>query len=351
MIWTNPMPNARATVARGLLAVLLAVAAAAAGPVPGAAQDIRFLRIGTGATGGTYFPVGGLIANAVSNPPGSLPCEKGGSCGVPGVIAAAVSTQGSVENVTAVAAGTLDLALTQADIAFNAHFGRGAFAGQAPLTKLRAVAHLYPEAVHLVVRRDGGITSVADLKGKRVSVGEPESGTLVAARMVLDAFGMAESDLTVLYERVGKSGDMLAGGELDAYFMIGGYPMTAIAQLAETTDVGLVHIMGREADGIRRAHPFIGADIIPEGVYKGVGATVTLSVGAQLVVSAEADADLVYGITRALWHDNTRRLLVSSHPQGRQIELHKALDGVAIPLHPGAVRYYEEVGLIRASVH
>jgi hypothetical protein len=132
--------------------------------------------------------------------------------------------------------------------------------------------------------------------------------------------------------------------------MVGGYPINDVSHTAETTEIDLVSIKGKEAQQIRQAHPFFSADVIPEGTYDGVGGAVTLSVGAQLVVAAEMDADLVYGITRALWHPNNRKILDSGPPNGKQIELHKALDGVAIPLHPGAARFYEEAGLIQADV-
>jgi hypothetical protein len=314
------------------------------------AQELRLIRIGTGSTGGTYFPVGGLIASAISNPPGSRDCELGGSCGVPGLIAAAVSTQGSVQNVIDVASGTLDMALTQADVAYSAYFGRGIFAGDKRLDNLRAVANLFPESVHLVVRRDSGIKAVADLKGKRVSLGELESGTLVIAEIVLDAFGLGKDDVVAFYEKLGKAGDMLAEGELDGYFMVGGYPIYAIAHSADTTAIDLIPIMGEQAERITDSHPFLSADIIPAGTYKGVGSVATLSVGALLVVSASIDDELVYGITRALWNPENRKILDSGNPNGKRIQLHRALDGVAIPLHPGAARFYDEVGLTRAGV-
>ncbi len=316
------------------------------GPVASAANpEVRFFRIGTGATGGSYFPVGGLIANAISNPPGSLDCARGGSCGVPGLIATAVATQGSVENVTAVADGVLDMAMTQSNVAHDAYAGEGPFADKEPRSNLRAVANLFPEAVHLVVRDDSGIMNVADLKGKRVSLGEPGSGTRVVADIILAAYGLDESDIKLFSEQVGTAGDMLVADELDAYFMVSGYPMNAVAQTAESIPVRLVHILGPEADAIRKTYPFIGSDVMPEGTYSGVTDTVTLKVGAVLVAPATASDDLIYGITQALWHQNNRKLLDTGHPLGKRIELHKALDGIAIPLHPGAERFYREVGL------
>jgi len=192
------MSSRRRLVLGYVLGVLLAIASVATTGVR--AQDLTFVRIGTGSTGGTYFPIGGLIASAISNPPGSRACAEGGSCGVPGVIAVTQSTQGSVENVRAVAAGELDMALSQADVAFHAHFGNGVFAGDKRLPNLRAVANLYPEEVHIVVRSDSGIQSVTGLKGKRVSLGEKASGTLVVARLVLAAYGLNERNLKAVYE-------------------------------------------------------------------------------------------------------------------------------------------------------
>lgn len=332
---------------RGMAVLLVAAMLFAPGPATADAdQEVRFFRIGTGATGGSYFPVGGLIANAISNPPGSLDCARGGSCGVPGLIATAVTTQGSVENVMAVATGELDMALTQANVAFYAHSGGGPLAKQKPLVQLRAIANLFPEAIQLVVRRDSDIESVRDLKGKRVSLGEPGSGTLLITDILLGGYGLARTDVTPFFEKVGTAGDKLVAGDLDAFVTVSGYPMNAIVQTAESVPIRLVQILGPEADKIRKTYPFFGADVIPAGTYEGVGGTVTLKVGTILVVSSSADDELIYGITRALWHQNNRKLLDTGHFLGKQIEFHKALDGIPIPLHPAAARFYREAGLI-----
>ncbi len=313
------------------------------------AQDLRFLRIGTGSTAGTYFPVGGLIANAISNPPGSRDCDVGGSCGVPGVIAAAVSTQGSVENVIAVSEGELDLALSQADVAYLAFSGFGLFAETGPRGNLRAIANLYPEAVHLVTRADAGISTVADLANRRVSLGEPESGTRVVAKIVLAAWGLSENDVVSFYDKLGRASDMLVAGEIDAMFIVGGYPLSAVEQAAGLVSLELTPIDGEPATDIMRDHRFLMAETIPADIYGDLASTPTLAVGAQLLVSAEADDDFVYDITKALWHPNNRKLLDSGHPNGELIRLDTALHGVAIPLHPGAQRFYEEQGLIQLN--
>ncbi|MBM3573311.1 MAG: TAXI family TRAP transporter solute-binding subunit, partial [Alphaproteobacteria bacterium] len=199
------------------VAVGLAVLAAVA-----SAQQTRYFRIGTAATGGTYYPIGGLIAGAISNPPGTRPCDKGGSCGVPGLIAVAQSTQGSVQNVEWIDRGQIEAAISQADVAHWAHTGTGVFEKRGKVEGLRAIANLYQEAVHLVVRWDSEITRPAELKGKRVSLGELASGTLVDAKIILEAYGLQESDVEAVYASPDQASDQLRAGRLDAFFLIAG---------------------------------------------------------------------------------------------------------------------------------
>lgn len=314
---------------------------AAALALPADAQELRFLRIGTGATGGTYFPVGVLIANAISSPPGSLACDRGGSCGVAGVVAAAVSTQGSVANASAVAAGKLDLALCQADVADGAVTGTGTFAGR-PLANLRSIASLFPEQLHIVVRKDAKIASVDAMRRRRINLGDRDSGTLVVAGLVLAAAGVRASDLQASYEGLDRASDLLTDAEIDGYFMVGGLPLPAVAQAARSVAIDLLAITGARAEGLIKRHPFLMAARIPEGTYAGVGSTETLAVTAQLIVAAEMEGDLVYELTRALWHPRNRRILDGGHPNGRLIRRETATKGLAAPLHPGAARYYAE---------
>ncbi len=330
--------------ARRALAALLLLGLAGAGAA--SAQEVRFFRIGTGGTAGTYFPVGALIASAISNPPGSRPCNRGGSCGVPGLVAIVQSSDGSVENVERIGKGEFELALSQADIAYWAYRGTGLFADKGPIEKLRAIANLYPESIHVVVRRDAGIKSIADLAGKRVSLGEEGSGTLVDAKAVLDAYGLAPTEVEARFLKPGAASLMMAKGELDAFFFVGGYPVSAIADLARNVAIDLLPIDGPEADTLVAFYPFFTRSVIPAGVYDGLGEVPTISIGAQLLVSADIDADTVYAITKALWNESTRRLFEHGHGKAREIRLETALDGIAIPLHPGAERYYREIGKI-----
>lgn len=313
------------------------------------AQDLRYFRIATGTTGGTYFPIGGLIANAISNPPGSRPCEKGGSCGVPGLIAVAQATNGSVENIDLLRSSGVEAGMAQADVAYWAYTGTGTYAGKPPFEQLRTIGTLYAEAIHIVVRADSDIHTVSDLKGKVVSVGEEGSGTLVDLRLVLQAYGLSEEDLEPRYLKPGTAADRLARGEVEAFSIVGGAPVAAVGDAAGRLPVRLVPIDGPVAARLRATHRFFAETTIPADTYPGVPATTTLSVGAELLVRADIPEETVYGVTRALWHENTRRLLAEGHPKGRSIDPSRALAAIAVPLHPGAERYYREAGLIGAA--
>jgi len=309
---------------------------------------VLFRSIGTGGTAGTYYPVGGLLANAISSPPGSRACNDGGSCGVPGLVASAVASNGSVANINAIAGGTMESGFTQSDVAYWAFTGTGIYEGKPKVTGLRLIANLYPESVHLVARKGANIRGVADLRGKRVSLDEPGSGTLVDARIIMGAFGITEKDIRPEYLKPNQAGDKLRDGGLDAFFFVGGYPAGAIAELAASgAGIELVPIAGPEIEKMRQQYGFFAADTIPANTYKNVGEARTLAVGAQWVTSDRQDANLVYEITKALWNANTRRLLDSGHAKGKAITRENAVLGAGIPFHPGAERFYKEQGLLK----
>jgi len=302
------------------------------------AQSPAFFRIGTGGTAGTYYPVGGLIANAISGTSES---------GVQGLVATAVASNGSVANINAIQAGSAESGFSQSDVAYWAHSGTGLYEGKGKVDELRLIATLYPETVHLVARKDAGINSVADLKGKRVSLDEPGSGTLVDARIVLAAYGLSESDVEAEYMKPGPAGDRLRDGALDAYFFVGGYPAGAISELATASGITLVPISGPEVDKLLGEYGFFAKDKVPADTYAGVGATETISVAAQWVTSAKQPDDLIYNIVKATWSDATRKALDAGHAKGKMVTLQNATTGLGIPLHPGAERFYKEAGVLK----
>ena len=213
----------------------------------GMADEIRFFRIGTGGVAGTYYPIAGTISYAISNPPGSRPCDSGGSCGPPGLVVIAQTANGSVANVKGIQQGDLESGFVQSDIAHWAYTGTGTFKGEQPRMDLRAIANLYPESLHVVARKDSGIRTIRDLVGKRVSIDEPGSGTLIDAELVLDAYGISKRDIELEYLKPGRAIERVRKRQLDAFFVVAGYPSRAISDLASDTDIVLLPIVGNEA--------------------------------------------------------------------------------------------------------
>ena len=308
-------------------------------------EEMQLFRIGTGGVAGTYYPIGGMIAHAISNPPGDRPCEQGGSCGPSGLVIIAQSSNGSVANVEGIQRGSLESGFVQSDIAYWAFSGTGAFSNDTPLRELSSIANLYPESIHIVARRGSGIKRVRDLIGKRVSLDEPGSGTLIDAELVLSEYGISRDDFQVEFIKPGLAMQRIRDNKLDAFFIVAGYPTKAVALLAADSGVNLIPVDGAEADRLVARYRFFARNGIPEGVYPGIPRVETISVGAQWIVASSTDAELVYEITKSLWHKNSRRLLDSGHVKGKSILLETALQGLAVPLHPGAKRFYNEIGM------
>lgn len=309
-------------------ALLIAVGVTAA-----VAQTPAFFRIGTGGTAGTYYPVGGMIANAISNPPA--------------LISTAVASNGSVANVNAIVGGAMESGFSQADVAYWAFSGTGSFDGKPKVEELRTIANLYPESVHIIVKK-GVAKTVADLKGKRVSLDEPGSGTLINAKAILAAYGITEKDIKPEYVKPNQAADKLKDGSIDAFFITGGYPLAAVSELVTATGgVEILPLSGPEADALMKSAPFFAADEIPAGTYKDIGAVKTLAVGAQWVTSSKISNDVVYAVVKAMWSDKTRAVLDAGHAKGKLITPANALKGLAVPLHAGAEKFYKEAGLIK----
>ncbi|MDP3138508.1 MAG: TAXI family TRAP transporter solute-binding subunit [Burkholderiaceae bacterium] len=312
-----------------IAAVLIAATA-----LTGVVQAQQFFRIGTGGTAGTYYPIGGMIANAVSQP-GKI-------------VATAQATNGSLANVNGVAGGSMESGFSQSDVATWAQKGTGIFEGKPNIPDLRLIANLYPETVHVVVKKGSGIKSIADLKGKRVALDEPGSGTLVNARLILAAYGVKETDIRPEYIKPNQAGDKMKDGALDAFFFVGGSPAGAISELASSgAGIELLPIDGPQAQGLRMASPFFAPDSVPANTYKDVPAVNTLSVGAQWVTSAKADTETVYQIVKALYSPAAQRTLAAGHAKGKLITLQNAVMGAGIPFHPGAERFYREAGVLK----
>ena len=324
----------------GLGAVLLMAVACTA-----VAEEMRYIRIGAGPPGDSHFQLGSVIVSAISSPPGGLPCSDDVACGTPGLIATAPTTGGSVADVTAIAEGRLDAALVQSDIAWWAMQGKAPYAAQ-PLAGLRTVSNLYPDYIHLVVRRDSPIRTLKDLAGKKVSLGNEGSGTLAHARLVLDAWGLPERRIKAQFLQTSLAADVLAKGEIDAFFLVDGTPAPSVAALARRLPIRLVPLDGAQRMALARQDPLLSPANIPADTYEGIsGDIATLQVPVSLIVAAKLPDNLVYGIAKALWQPETTRLLAANRARADAMIPASAVNQLGVPLHAGAQRYYRDIGL------
>ncbi len=314
-----------------------------------AAQEMIFFRIGTGGAGGTYFPIGGIIANAISNPPGSRECDKGGNCGVPGLVAMAQSTNASAHNVNAIQAGQMEAGLSGAATLHFAYNGIGKFEGNAK-PDLRVIANLYPEDLHLVLPKGASLENVGDLKGKRVGIAQAGSGTQIAVELILGDHDVNRDNIDEAELNNSQSAERLADGQLDAYFYAAGTPVAAMIQLDNTKGMELYSFTDEEVAMANKTVPYYIPSKIPAGTYPGVTYDVnTVAVSGIFVTNANVDEELIYGITKAMWSDTARKLLDNGHSKGKVITIETALDGlegIGVPMHPGAERFYKEMGMM-----
>ncbi|NKB76324.1 MAG: TAXI family TRAP transporter solute-binding subunit [Gammaproteobacteria bacterium] len=313
------------------------------------AQEMTFFRIGTGGAGGTYFPIGGIIANAISNPPGSRACDKGGNCGVPGLVAMAQSTNASAHNVNAIQEKNMEAGLSGAATLHFAYHGIGKFEGNAK-PDLRIIANLYPEDLHLVLPKGASLGGLGDLEGKRVGIAQAGSGTQIAVELIIGDHGINRDNIDEAELNNSQSAERLADGQLDAYFYAAGTPVAAMIQLDNTKGMELYSFTDEEVKQGNASVPYYIQSTIPAGTYPGVTYDVnTLAVSGILVTNANQSEELIYEVTKALWSDTARKLLDNGHAKGKVITLETALDGVEginVPLHPGAVRFYKEAGMM-----
>ena len=316
-----------------------------------AVPPVTYFRLAAGSVASADFPVGEAIANLISKPPGSAPCEPGGRCGVPGLVASAETSAGALGDVRAVAGGLIDSALVPADVVDWAWRGTGPFTGEGPRRDLAIIATLHRASLHLVVRRGAGITRLRDLKGKRVSLGAPNTLTAVEARLVLEAAGLKERNLVVSRLEAGRAADALAAGRLDAFFLVDSWPAQVIADLAVRDTVDLLPLDGRVAESLRARNPLLAATAIPAGTYGSIPATPTLDIAIAWIIPAAAGDDLVYQLARALFDPVNRPVLQRAHPSmsgiSPGISPGKAPGTAGVPLHPGAARYYAQAPLAK----
>jgi len=295
--------------------------------VPAMAQ--MQLSIATGGTGGVYYPMGGGLAEIINNR-------------IDGYSATAEVTGASVENMGLIATGDADLAIALADTVEQAYSGTGRFEGQ-QLPMVRGLASMYANMVQIVALESSGVTSLADLRGRRVSVGAPGSGTEVNAEQILSANGISYDDIDEQRLNFNETADALANGDIDVGFWSVGAPTSSILNLATTQSIHVIPLTEEEMTAAIGANPVFARTQLAGGTYTGVDeAVAVVGVPNVLVVSAEMDDDLAYAITKAMFENIAD--LQAVHPAANETTVEFTLNATPVPLHPGAIRYFEEIG-------
>ncbi|MBZ5487186.1 TAXI family TRAP transporter solute-binding subunit [Halomonas aquamarina] len=310
------MRTLKYTVAASMLAVAL----------PASAQQ---LSIATGGTGGVYYPIGGGLAEMINKH-------------IEGAQATAEVTGASVENMGLIMRGDADLATALADTVYQAYTGTGDFEGR-QVENTRALASIYPNAVQLVTLAESDIQSISDLAGKRVSVGAPGSGTELNARAVLESNGISYRDFTPQRLNFNETADAIRDGDIDAGFWSVGPPTSSILNLAATRDIRLISLSDEEIANAQEEEAVFAPYELAAGMYDGMDEAVqTIGIPNVLVVNADMDEDLAYQLTQLLFEHIDE--LIAVHPAANDTTIEFTMNSTPVPLHPGAIRYFEEVG-------
>ena len=312
-----------------MLSIVLVIALALSLAACGGSGSASKMTMGTGGTSGTYYAFGGVLGQYIKN-----------NAGIDVIV---VSTDGSKANIESIAAGDYQLGTVQSDVMAYAWEGTRSFESTGKVDSFRVVAGLYAEAVQLITM-DPEIKSVADLKGKAVSIGAPGSGTYFNAMDVLSAAGLAETDIKPQYQSFADSTDALKDGKIDAAFIVAGAPTAAITELCTTNSASLVPIDGDIAAKLMAECPFYTSYTIPAGTYNGQAEDVTtVTVKATLIVAASASEDDVYNLTKAIF-DNVDAI-AAENGKGKELFVENATSGMAAPFHAGAAKYFAEKGV------
>lgn len=296
------------------------------------AADAKRLSMGTGGTSGVYFPLGGAISQVLSN-------KSDGAVSI-----TAQATGASGENMRLIEANEVDIAIVQNDVAHSAYNGLEPF--KSKLGNVRAIARLYPEYLHVVASKDSGIKNVQDFKGKKVSVGARGSGNEMNCRQIFGFYGLDYNNVTPIFLPYGETADQFKDRNVDAFVFTIGTPNPAIQDITTAQEVVFVPMDGAKTDAAIAKFPYLVKDAIPANTYRGQDKDVpTLSVQAILVVNKDLSDDVVYGLTKTLFENLDG--IAKAHNKGAEISLAKAVDGITIPLHPGAEKYLKEKGAVK----
>lgn len=302
-------------------------------PACGLAQT--FTSIGTGGLTGVYYPTGGAICRLMNK--GSK--KHNIRCSVE-------STGGSIFNLNVIHSGEMDFGVVQSDWQYHAYNGTSEFKDKGPNRKLRAVFSIHSEPFTLIARRDSGIKSFADLKGRRVNIGNPGSGQRGNMELLMNKFGWTKADFALASElKASEQSSAMCDNKIDAIAYTVGHPNASIKEASTSCDAVLVPVAGPTIDDLIAANPYYAPAIIPGGMYLGSNQDIpTFGVKATLVTSADVKEEVVYQLVKAVFDnfDAFRKL----HPALEHLKKEDMLLGNSAPLHPGAIRYYKENGLM-----
>jgi hypothetical protein len=290
-------------------------------------QETTYITIVTGGSSGPYFALGGAVANLLN-------------ANIPGVNATVQSTGASAVNATLLGTQKAEIAFAMNDVISYAYTGTELFKDKGKVENLRGIAALYPNFVQVITLEEKNINSIEDLKGKRVGVGAPGSGTEVNARQILEAHGITYDDIEEDFLSYAESVEQLKNGSVDAAFLTSGLPNSTILDLATTHNVKIVPIRPEMVDKLAQAYPFYTSVPIPAGTYDNKEDVDTAAVTTLLVTRAELSEDLVYNITKVIFEN--LQTLRDTHSAAKNIDISKVEKGMPIPLHPGAKKYFDE---------
>lgn len=312
-----------------------AIAAAVMGSSIAYSQD--FITIGTGSVTGVYYPTGGAVCRLVNKDREAHNIR----CSVE-------ATGGSIYNVNTISNGELDFGIVQSDWQYHGYNGTSQFADQGPNKKLRAMFSLHTEPFNIIARTDSGITNVKDLAGKRVNIGNPGSGDRATMQVVMDAFGWTNDSFKLAAELKGSErSQALCDNKIDAFIYMVGHPNGSIKEATTSCDAKLVSATGPEITKIVAERPYYAYSTVPAGMYRGTDTDVTsFGVAATLVTSTDVSDEVAYNVAKAVFEnfDTFTRL----HPAFATLKKEDMVTaGLSIPLHPGAEKYYKEIGLLK----
>ncbi len=315
---------------------LSAIAAAAIGASTVVSAQ-EFITIGTGSVTGVYYPTGGAICKLVNKDRK----EHNIRCSVE-------STGGSIYNVNTIRSGELDFGIVQSDWQYHGYHGTSKFAEQGPYKKLRAMFSLHTEPFNVIARTDAHINNIKDLKGKRVNIGNPGSGDRATMQVVMEKMGWTKDSFKLTSELKGSErSQALCDNKIDAFIYVVGHPNGSIKEATTSCDAKLVPVTGPEIDKIVAENPYYTYTDVPAGMYRGTDQDVkSFGVAATLVTSADVPDKVAYNVAKAVFENfDTFKRLHPAFAHLKKEDMVKA--GISIPLHPGAVKYYKEVGLLK----